>query len=160
MKYKRLYIAYGSNINLEQMAYRCPNSRILGTAMLSDYELEFRNVATIVPKNNSQVPVLLWEIGQEDEISLDKYEGFPRMYRKEIFEIELDGKTHECMAYVMNYGTISPPSTQYYNSILKGYIDNGLDTDYLESALEKSIAYEQEMQDEMFGFDDDFQMRF
>ena len=28
MEYKRLYIAYGSNINLEQMAHRCPNSKV------------------------------------------------------------------------------------------------------------------------------------
>ena len=30
MEYKRLYIAYGSNINLEQMANRCPNSKVIG----------------------------------------------------------------------------------------------------------------------------------
>ena len=40
MKYKRLYIAYGSNINLEQMAYRCPNSKVIGKEMLKGYELE------------------------------------------------------------------------------------------------------------------------
>ena len=32
MSKKQLYIAYGSNINLEQMAYRCPHSKVLGTA--------------------------------------------------------------------------------------------------------------------------------
>ena len=91
MKYKRLYIAYGSNINLEQMAYRCPNSKVVGTRMIPDYELEFRGVATIVPKEGAEVPVLLWEIDQRDELSLDRYEGFPRMYRKELFEVEVDG---------------------------------------------------------------------
>lgn len=50
MEYKRLYLVYGSNINLEQMAKRCPNSKVIGTAMVPDYELEFRGVATIVPK--------------------------------------------------------------------------------------------------------------
>ena len=34
MEYKRLYIAYGSNINLEQMANRCPNSKVVGKEML------------------------------------------------------------------------------------------------------------------------------
>ena len=52
MNKKILYAAYGSNINLEQMAYRCPNSKVAGTAMLKGYELEFRGVATIVPKEN------------------------------------------------------------------------------------------------------------
>ena len=50
MEYKRLYIAYGSNINLEQMANRCPNSKVVGKEMLKGYELEFRGVATIVPQ--------------------------------------------------------------------------------------------------------------
>lgn len=48
MEYKRLYIAYGSNINLEQMAHRCPNSKVVSTEMMKGYELEFRGVATIV----------------------------------------------------------------------------------------------------------------
>ena len=39
---KKLYAAYGSNINLEQMAYRCPHSTVAGTAMLKGYELQFR----------------------------------------------------------------------------------------------------------------------
>ena len=47
MEYKRLYIAYGSNINLEQMAHRCPNSKVVSTEMMQGYELEFRGVATI-----------------------------------------------------------------------------------------------------------------
>ena len=42
MKNKQLYIAYGSNINLEQMAYRCPHSKVVGTSEIKDYELEFR----------------------------------------------------------------------------------------------------------------------
>ena len=40
MSKKQLYIAYGSNINLEQMAYRCPHSKVLGTAEIKDYELQ------------------------------------------------------------------------------------------------------------------------
>mgnify|MGYP000255432933 CR=1 FL=1 len=46
---KILYAAYGSNINLEQMAYRCPNSTVAGAAMLKGYELQFRYHATIEP---------------------------------------------------------------------------------------------------------------
>ncbi len=62
MSKKHLYIAYGSNINLEQMAYRCPNSKVVGTTEIKDFELEFRNVATIVPKEDEKVPVLIWEL--------------------------------------------------------------------------------------------------
>ena len=38
MKNKQLYIAYGSNINLQQMAYRCPHSRVAGTSEIKDFE--------------------------------------------------------------------------------------------------------------------------
>lgn len=64
---KKLYAAYGSNINLEQMAYRCPHSTVAGTAMLKGYELQFRHHATIEPNEESEVPVLLWELDSQDE---------------------------------------------------------------------------------------------
>ena len=139
MEYKRKYLCYGSNMNLEQMAYRCPQSKVVGTAMLKDYELEFRGVATIVPKKGAEVPVLIWEIGQFDEVALDRYEGFPNLYGKELFKVNVNGETIECMAYTMNGGDIAPPSLSYYNVIKRGYEENGLDTGYLITALEKSI---------------------
>jgi hypothetical protein len=165
MKYKRLYIAYGSNINLEQMAHRCPTAKRVTTTAIPDYELQFHRVATISPKKGSQVPVLIWELGQKDELNLDRYEGFPNLYRKEIFDLEIDGKVRECMAYVMNYGEIATPTSQYFNGIMKGYKDNGLDTDYLIKALEQSIAYEEKQAEEMsedddFSLEDDLQMTF
>ena len=141
MKYKRLYLAYGSNINLEHMAQRCPHSKVIATDKLKNYELEFRGVATIVPKKGASVPVLLWEIDQLDEISLDRYEGFPRLYRKELFNMNINGKSREVMAYLMNRGEISPPTPTYYNCIKKGYEANGIDTGPLREALERSVEY-------------------
>lgn len=161
MEYKRLYIAYGSNINLEQMAYRCPNSKIVSKEMLKGYELEFRGVATIVPNDKSEVPILIWEIDGRDEHSLDRYEGFPNLYRKELFEIEVDGEKKECMAYLMNKGQISPPTSYYYNVINQGYEANGMDTSYLRAALERSVCeqYFDEIQDEELDEDNDLQLK-
>lgn len=84
---KKLYVAYGSNINLEQMAYRCPNSTVAGTAMLKGYELQFRHHATIEPNEDTEVPVVLWELDPQDERILDRYEGAPKYYRKEKIEL-------------------------------------------------------------------------
>ena len=78
MSKKQLYIAYGSNINLEQMAFRCPHSKIVGVSEIKDFELEFRSVATIVPKENMKVPVLIWELDERDLPTLNKYEGATR----------------------------------------------------------------------------------
>ena len=33
---KRYYIAYGSNLNIGQMQWRCPDARIIGTAEMKD----------------------------------------------------------------------------------------------------------------------------
>ena len=92
---QRLYIAYGSNLNLEQMAFRCPTAKVVGKSELKDYELLFRGgrrgaVATVEPKAGSTVPVLVWEIQKKDEASLDLYEGYPNFYDKQMLEIELD----------------------------------------------------------------------
>lgn len=168
MQKKQLYIAYGSNINLKQMAYRCPHSKVVGTSEINDFELEFRGVATIVPNKGAAVPVLIWELDERDLPTLNKYEGWPRLYRQENMEFELDGRTFEGMAYLMNRGEISPPSQQYYNTILQGYRENGLDESYLQKALENSLQmdFAEEEFDEDFdmedlediNFDDDFQM--
>lgn len=62
----------------------------------------------------------------------------------------------------MNRGTISPPGPQYYNTILQGYRENGLDESYLETALENSIYHEQLLEeiDEDYDYDDDLQLKF
>lgn len=167
MKNKQLYIAYGSNINLEQMTYRCPHSKVVGTSEIKDYELEFRGVATIVPKKGATVPVLIWELDERDLPTLNKYEGYPRLYRQEEMTFELNGKTCTGMEYLMNYGELAPPSKQYYNTILQGYKENGLDEKYLQTVLENSIQLECSVNDEFdedfdegYDLDDDMQMRF
>ena len=162
MKKKQLYIAYGSNINLEQMAYRCPHSKVVGTSEIKNFELEFRCVATIVPKENASVPVLIWELDERDLPTLNRYEGYPRLYRQEKMPFELDGQSYEGMAYLMNHGEISPPSQQYYNTILQGYRENGLDESYLQKALENSFQMDfvEEEINEDIDFDDDFQLEF
>ncbi len=168
MQKKQLYIAYGSNINLEQMAFRCPHSKVVGISEIKDFELEFRGVATIVPKENASVPVLIWELDERDLPTLNRYEGYPRLYRQEEMPFELYGKSYEVMAYLMNRGEISPPSQQYYNTILQGYRENGLDESFLQTALENSLQmdFAEEEPDEDFDmeefedidFDDNFQM--
>ncbi len=164
-----LYVAYGSNINLTQMAFRCPHSKVVGTAMVKGWELEFRGVATIVPKPDTEVPVLLWELDPRDVPALNRYEGFPHLYRQQEIEVEtLDG-TAKGMVYLMNRGQISPPSDGYLQTIWDGYKANGMDTSYLLEAAARAYDFASEMnikfdesfdEDEDFGLDDDIQMSF
>ena len=79
------YIAYGSNMDEEQMKFRCPDSKLVGTGKIKNFRLMFKgslsgNYATIEPEKNFEVPVLIWKISAADEKKLDRYEGFPNFY--------------------------------------------------------------------------------
>jgi len=158
----KLYIAYGSNLNLPQMAKRCPTAKVLGASEIKNYALVFRGgrhgaVATIEPCEGSSVPVLLWEITQKDEKALDIYEGYPSFYGKETMELPLDGGTVPAMVYIMTPGhRLGYPSDFYYNTILEGYKSAGFDLIVLEQALdytEHLMESEPELeQQDMFGF--------
>lgn len=136
---RKIYIAYGSNLNIRQMKYRCPNAKIIGNYILEGYKLEFRGVANIIPDQKSKVPVGLWEITEECEKALDIYEGYPNLYRKEYIELGINGEKEIGMVYVMNYRNIAEPSRYYYNVIKEGYKDFGIDEKPLKKALEESI---------------------
>lgn len=38
----KLYVAYGSNLNKDQMQWRCPRAKFVGTGVIEDYELQFK----------------------------------------------------------------------------------------------------------------------
>lgn len=131
----KLYVAYGSNLNLEQMARRCPTAKVVGIGVLKDYQLTFRRVATIEKQKGAITPVGVWEISPTDERALDIYEGYPHLYRKETVSVELKDKTVKAMVYIMNEGKPQLPVEYYYNVILEGYQDVGIDPKYLETAI-------------------------
>ena len=118
------YVAYGSNMNLEQMAIRCPGARLIGTGLLRGYQLEFNRHATIVPTNNpdAAVPVAVWEITAQHEDRLDSYEGFPRYYRKLSCTVDLaEGEQIQGMVYQMCTFDYFPPNEAYFAGISDAY---------------------------------------
>lgn len=138
----KYYVAYGSNLNKKQMKKRCPDAKFLGTGTIKDYELLFRGglnaVATIEPKKGGTVDYGLWEISPADEQKLDRYEGFPNLYRKEQMTLCFEERNIEAMAYIMDpdYVLGIPPQT-YYSTIFQGYLDCGFDTERLLEAAQK-----------------------
>ena len=159
---ERLYIAYGSNLNLPQMAFRCPTAEIAGKSELKGYELLFRGgrrgaVATVEPRDGGSVPVLLWKIRKEDEEALDRYEGYPHFYEKQMMEVELDGKPVSAMVYVMTPGhEFGIPSDYYADVIREGYETAGFDLQILEDAIDHAYELvtqqtEQAGQQSLFG---------
>ena len=140
------YIAYGSNMVQEQMAYRCPDAKLIGTGYISGARLEFYLHATVEKTGDmgNRVPVAVWEINAHDEKSLDRYEGFPSYYVKETWPVHMDdGSEIEGMIYIMNMIRQSPPAQQYYDGIENAYRKLVLRFHIrlvLKPALERSLA--------------------
>ena len=130
---RKYYIAYGSNLDVDQMLRRCPDAITIGSSTIDGYRLVFRGnsrsgVANIEPCEGASVPVGIWSISPSDEESLDWYEGYPRLYVKQVFPLSVRGKKIKGMAYVMTSGhRITAPMQQYLNTIIEGYKDFGFD---------------------------------
>ena len=139
------YAAYGSNLSVSQMSYRCPDSEIVGTGKIMDYKLVFRLHADIEKHEGEFVPVLIWRISKADEKRLDRYEGVKGGYYHQeevsvVMDDEADGKELVAMAYIMNtQDTVSPPDAGYYQIIDEGYEHFGFDKKILETALNESV---------------------
>lgn len=143
-KQTKLYAAYGSNMNLVQMEARCPTANHGGISTIPGYALSFRYYATIEPHESKKVPVVLWHIDEAAEAALDRYEGYPRHYRKETVKLE-DGRT--AMAYIMNEDIrpYSDPSSAYLSTILTGYAENKIKTvELLKAINDKADSTQQE----------------
>ena len=137
---KKYYLAYGSNLNLSQMRRRCPNAKKAGSFLLKGYELEFRYYLTIKKSRDGEVPSGIFEIDEDDERSLDRYEGYPTHYRKEYLEVELNGEPIKALVYVMNEEVrgIMVPDMFYVETCLQGYRDFGFDSGYLFKAYKEA----------------------
>ena len=151
---KRLYLAYGSNLNLEQMSCRCPDATVLGTAELRDWELLFKgsqtgSYLTVERRKGSTVPVGVWEVSEADERALDRYEGCPRFYYKKTVVLpvteDATGETRRrrCFIYIMHEDRKQGrPSPFYWGTCLQGYEDFGFSGEPLVEALHKAFRAE------------------
>ena len=126
---KKLYIAYGSNLNTEQMRYRCPNAKPIAKTLLKDYQLVFQGHplnahANVIPAEGKEVPVVIWEITGKDEVSLDIYEGVRGgYYTKEYMTVDVNGEQKEALIYIMTPRPYGIPSDRYLQTIVEGYKD-------------------------------------
>lgn len=146
---KRYYLAYGSNLNVAQMKKRCPAARPIGTGNINGYELLFKgsktgSYLTIEPKENSKVPVAVWEVTAADKRNLDLYEGYPRFYYKKDCKITFKNaesgkrRTVNAFVYIMHEDRpIGIPTMYYMKTCVEGYKDFGMDEAILWEAYYK-----------------------
>ncbi|MBQ3426003.1 MAG: gamma-glutamylcyclotransferase [Clostridia bacterium] len=141
---KKYYIAYGSNLNIRQMKMHCPTAEIVGTALIPGYELLFKGgfgsaYLTIEPKQGAQVPVVVWSVEPDDELALDRYEGYPSLYYKKDMTVTVKDintgaeRTVDAFVYIMHKEhKCSVPSWSYLQTCIEGYRSFGFDTAVLE----------------------------
>ncbi len=140
---KKYYLAYGSNLNLYQMAYRCRSAKPIGSINIKDYRLVYKGSAdqysylTLEQSKNSIVPLGLFEVSYSDILSLDVYEGYPTFYSKYYIPIKINGKVKKAIIYIMNKNfDYYLPSEEYIDICNKGYEHFGFDKNILKQALE------------------------
>lgn len=139
----KLYFAYGSNLNMAKMRERCPNAVAVGTARLDGYRLLCRTgdsgtYLTVEPAAGSSVPLGVWQVRAADEVALDAYEGYPRLYLREHLAVpvrrfgESAERMEEGLIYRMyEHFPMGVPDFAYVEDCLAGYRDFGFDPDPL-----------------------------
>lgn len=143
---KRYYLAYGSNLNIEEMKKRCPFAKPVGASAIKDYRLVYKGTKqisylTIEPCEGSIVPVGVYEITPLDELNLDYYEGVPTLYKKHTITVPLYGTPVEAIVYIMNPEySYNLPSNFYVQRCLLGYQNFHFDNKFLKTALENTIS--------------------
>ena len=154
---KNYYIAYGSNLNVRQMKFRCPGAKVVGISVIKDYQLLYKgsktgSYLTIEKKKGGMVPVAVWEVTADDEKRLDAYEGYPNFYYKT--DMQLTVKSHitgrkkklDAFVYIMHEERkLGIPSYAYVRTCVQGYRDFGFDLKHLRLAFdisERGVKFE------------------
>jgi len=128
------YLAYGSNLNLNQMALRCPAAQPIGRARLDGWEFRIndRGVATVVPSITGTVFGGIWRVTTRCLRALDRYEGVSSgLYRRSSVVVVLeDGSECEAIVYVGDSSRPGAPRPGYLAGILAGAVDFDLPDHY------------------------------
>jgi len=126
------YFAYGSNLNHHQMKnIRCVGSKFLRVFYIKGYKLRFCHpnklnkfgYANLIKEKGSQTPGAIWEITKQHEEILDRYEDFPKTYKKKYFSYE----DEKIMFYIMDKYYFKNPPKSYIDIINQGYKDCDID---------------------------------
>ena len=135
-----IYAAYGSNMDPEQMAHRCPHSPLHGTGWLEGWRLTFGGedigwegaLATVVEGSGHRVFVALYEITEADEAALDRWDGVTLgYYRKSKVRVStVDGDVLAWL-YVLNDYEGGLPSARYLGILADAAEVAGAPEDYV-----------------------------
>ena len=136
-----IYAAYGSNMHPEQMLARCPHSPMAGTGWLNGWRLTFSGedigwegaLATVVEDPGSRVFVVLYDVPDEDEARLDRWEGSELGIHRKI-RLRVDtaaGESVLAWLYVLDAYEGGLPSARYLGVMADAAEIAGAPADYV-----------------------------
>ncbi len=120
----RLYFAYGSNLDAEQMRERCPGSEPRFRARLIDHRVDFTHYSTrwsggaadVVPEAGAIVWGVVYAMPEDDVTRLDAFEGG---YTRRPFRVlDDDHRSHETLSYTVRQKMNFVPSEIYLEKML------------------------------------------
>jgi gamma-glutamylcyclotransferase (GGCT)/AIG2-like uncharacterized protein YtfP len=138
----KLYFAYGSNMDREQMNDRCPDNERIGRVILRGYKwyISSRGYASIRASKDDYVEGYLYRITHADEQSLDGYEGFPDLYQKHTVQVQQDGAmVRRVMVYIDPVTEEGEPRDWYPSTINQGIADAELSDEYVAQYIRPFI---------------------
>ncbi|MCG5220766.1 gamma-glutamylcyclotransferase [Streptosporangium sp. KLBMP 9127] len=136
-----VYAAYGSNMDPKQMAQRAPHSPMRGTGWLQGWRMTFGGedvgwegaLATVVEDDEAEVFVVLYDVPEWDESSLDQWEGAALgLYRKVRLRVQtLEGEV-VAWFYVLDDYEGGLPAARYLGIVSDAAERAGAPDDYVE----------------------------
>ena len=116
------YFAYGSNMDRQAMALRCPRSSVIGPAVLRGHSLVIlpEGYASVVRNRTSVVYGLLWDLALCDVATLDAYENISGgLYKKIQQPVSLlSGGRAQALIYIGNSAGGGVPKDAYLDRIV------------------------------------------
>lgn len=144
-----LYAAYGSNLDPDRMAQRCPHSPLQGSGWLVGWRLTFGGedvswegpLGTVVEDEGHQVYVALYDLHPLDEKLLDEWEGVEiGLWNKIRVRVStLDGDV-TAWIYVLNAYEGGLPSARYLGMLADAAEAGGAPDDYVAELRTRPCA--------------------
>ena len=138
------YFAFGSNMDVEQMAIRCPGAMVEGPAYLEDHELVFRGpskkrgggVLSVDSQPGVVVEGILYRVDPHHLQALDRFEGAPEWYVRQRVEVRLrDGTRRPATLYRLPVEVQRmKPTEAYLAQVLRACHHQGFETARVEAA--------------------------
>jgi hypothetical protein len=133
-----LYFAYGSNMDREGMAGRCPRARLIGLARLPRHRffIMSEGYASIMRDPRRAVLGALWDVPFADIPSLDRYEQvsaglYSKITQPVVIEDKTLGGAKRALVYVGRSARPGKPKPGYLELVLQSARSLGLPDSYL-----------------------------